>query len=139
MCSTYGEKILGILSTPCIGAGIYSIVSNFDSARVDGISYRNMLNFAIKNGFDKKQLDDLFIWRICFISKRSIIKERAAGIVKTNIKTLLSCTYMYPSAWITLYPFLLLPSWICKVIVKINEKRKYKEKLHVNRVGDVIG
>ncbi len=47
--------------------------------RVDGITYRNMLDFAIKYGFSKKQLDELFIWRIGFISKKSINKRKGCG------------------------------------------------------------
>ena len=139
LCSDYGKKRLGVISIPCIGAGIYSIVSNFDSARVDGITYREMLNFAIEHGFNQKQLDDLFIWRICFISKRSIVKEKASNVRRTNIKALIHCTKKYPYAWIMLYPYLLAPKSLCKFVIKINNKRKYKEKLHLSRKGDVMG
>ena len=139
LCADYGEKKLGVISRPLIGAGIYSIVSNFDSAQVDGVNYRKMLDFAIDHGFNKKQLDVLFVWRICYISKRAIIKERAAGVQKTNVKTLVNCTKCYPAVWIKLYPFIIAPKWICKIIVSINEKKKYTESLHVNRAGDVVG
>lgn len=139
LCSEYGNKKLGVISNPCIGAGIYSIVSNFDSARVDGITYREMLDFAVKHGFDCKQLDDLFIWRICFISKRAIVKEKASGVRKTDVKTLIHCTKKYPYAWAMLYPYILAPTWICKIAVRVNEKKKYNERLHLNREGDVIG
>lgn len=139
LCAEYGEKKLGVISEPCIGAGIYSIVSNFDSARVDGVTYREMLDFAIAHGFDRKQLDDLFIWRICFISKRSIVKEKASGVCRTNVKALIRCTKKYPYAWVMLYPYLLAPKWLCKIAVKVNKKKKYTETLHLNREGDVIG
>jgi len=139
LCSCYEGKKLGVISIPCIGAGIYSIVSNFDSSRVDGDTYRKMLDFAVMHGFDKKQLDRLFIWRVCFISKRSVIKERASGITKTDVHNLFRLTRKYPYAWINLYPFLIMPKWICKSIVRANEHRKYSESLHVNRDGDVIG
>ncbi len=139
LCADYGEKRLGVIGIPCIGAGIYSIISNLDSSRVDGINYRTMLDFAIEHGFDKKQLDKLFIWRICFISKRSVIKEKASGIVKTNIRNLVKYTKRYPYAWIMLYPYIFAPKWICKIVVKINEKKKYSESLHLNREGDIIG
>lgn len=82
LCADYKEQRLGIISIPCIGAGIYSSISNFDSGRVDGITYRNMLDFAIKYGFSKKQLDELFIWRIGFISKRALIKEKGLRELK---------------------------------------------------------
>ena len=139
LCSNYGEGNLGVISIPCIGAGIYSIVSNYDSSRVDGVSYREMLDFAIENGFNKKQLDRLFVWRICFIAKRSVIKERASGVNKTNIWNLVKITIKYPYAWINLYPFIFAPKWVCKLVVKWNEKNKYSEKLHLNRSGDVRG
>ena len=98
-----------------------------------------MLDFAIEHGFNKKQLDKLFIWRICFISKRAIVKEKAAGVKKTSVKTLLDCTKKYPVAWVKLYPFILAPKWMCKIVVSMNEKKKYTESLHVNRTGDVVG
>lgn len=139
LCAGYDNKYLGVIAKPVIAAGIYSIISNFDSAQVDGVNYKKMLDFAVDHGFDKKQLDELFIWRICFISKRAVIKEKAAGIRKTNVKTLVECTKNYPIAWINLYPFIFAPNWLCKFVVKRNEKKKYTEKLHVNRSGDVIG
>lgn len=139
LCADYGKKRLGVISKPVIGAGIYSIISNFDSAQVDGVNYRKMLDFAIDHGFDQKQLDELFIWRICFISKRSVIKEKAAGVRKTNLKTLVRCTKHYPAAWIKLYPFIFAPRWLCKMVVRMNERKKYTEQLHVNRPGDVAG
>ena len=89
----------------------------------------------------KKQIDELFIWRIGFISKRALIKERAAGIKKTRVLNIIKCTIKYPILWIKLYPFFLIPPFMCKYIVKINNKRKgYKsESTTVNRQGDVIG
>ena len=139
LCADYENAALGVVAKPVIGAGIYSIISNFDSAQVDGVNYRKMLDFAIEHGFDQKQLDDLYIWRICFISKRTVVKEKAAGIRKTNIRTLMKCTKKYPSAWIKLYPFIFAPRFLCRLAVKMNEKKKYSEELHVNRMGDVVG
>ena len=139
LCSEYGDRRLGVIAKPVIGAGIYSIISNFDSAQVDGVNYRKMLDFAIAHGFNKKQLDDLYIWRICFIAKRSVVKEKAAGIKKTNVRCLFNCTKKYPQAWIKLYPFIIAPRWMCKLAVRMNEKKKYTEELHVNRSGDVVG
>lgn len=139
LCSNYGEKNLGIVSKPCIGAGIYSVVSNFDTALGNVKNYKEMLDFAIKNGFDKKQLNDFFIWRTCFIEKRILIKEKASGIKKTDIKLLYKCTKKYPKAWFELYPFVILPQWVCRIVVEINAKRKYKETLHLDRIGDVQG
>lgn len=140
MCADYGEKRLGVISRPFIAAGIYSVISNFDSGRVDGIAYRKMLDFAVRHGFDKKQLDDLFVWRICFIFRRTIIKERAAGIKKSKISNVCKCTWRHPSTWVKLYPFFLLPPIICRGIVAVNNKRRgYTNKAEVNRQGDIVG
>ncbi len=139
LCADYGEKNLGVIAIPLIGAGIYSIITSTDAARVDGDNYRKMLDFAVQHGFDKDQLDALFIWRVCYISKRNVIKEKAAGAKNTDIKKLMKITRKYPEAWIKLYPFLLAPKWLCKIAVNINSKRKYSEELHESRVGDIIG
>lgn len=140
LCSQYGEKKKGVIADPCIGAGIYSIVSNYDSGRVDGLSYKQMLNFAIKHGFDKKQLTNIFIWRVCFLFKRALIKERASGIIKSSIINVIKCTWMYPIVWIKLYPFFLIPPFLCKIIVSYNAKKKgYTKGVELNRSGDVIG
>ena len=141
ICSQYGNKNLGIIAKICIGAGIYNIVSNFNSGVVDGINYRKMLDFAVEYGnFDKRQLDKLFVWRICFISKRAIIKERAAGVKKTYIRDIFKCTVKYPSAWFRLYPVFLFPAFVCRIIVNINNRIKsYSDKIRENRVGDIVG
>lgn len=140
LCAEYGNCRLGVISTPYIAAGIYSIISNFDSGRVDGIAYRDMLDFAIEHGFDKQQLNVLFLWRICFIFRRTLIKERAAGVRKSRIINVIKCTWMYPSIWIKLYPFFLLPPIICRAIVAVNNKRKgYNNRSEVNRQGDIVG
>jgi glycosyltransferase involved in cell wall biosynthesis len=139
LCSEYGNKRLGVVGNITIAAGIYSIVSNFDSSQVDGVNYRKMLDFAISHGFDKKQLDDLFVWRICFVAKRAVVKERASGILKTDIKKLIKCTYKYPKAWVNLYPFIIAPRWLCKMAVKFNGRKKYSKKLQLNREGDIVG
>lgn len=140
LCSQYGNKKFGVIAEPCIGAGIYSIVSNYDSGRVDGLSYKQMLHFAVEHGFDKKQLTNLFIWRICFLFKRALIKERASGIKKSKIANVFKCTWMYPAVWIKLYPFFLMPPFLCRIVVYINSKKKgYTKKTELNRQGDVIG
>jgi hypothetical protein len=139
-CADYGEKNLGVIGIPCIGAGIYNIVSNCDSAQVDGICYQNMLKYAIEYGFDRKQLRRLFVWRICFIFKRSLIKERASNISKSKISNLIKSTWKYPEIWFLLYPVLLVPPFVCKHIVGINNRRKkYVDTLTLNRSGDICG
>lgn len=140
LCADYGEKRLGVISQPCIGAGIYSNVSNFDSGMVDGVYYRQLLNFCVQHGFDKRQLDNLFVWRICFIFKRSLIKERASGIKRSSVLNVIKCTWRYPAAWVSLYPYFFLPPIVCRIAVNINNRIKgYKNRTTVSRQGDVAG
>lgn len=135
LCSCEKDAILGIIKGPCIGAGSYLNVANFDTSLVDGIYYKQMLHFAIeKAGYNKKQLEKLYIWRICLLGRHSIIKERALGIKKTNMCTLIKCTWKYPSAWIKLYPFLLIPNLICRSIMILYRKsKKLSEDIRINR------
>lgn len=140
ICSAGYNGRLGVISYPCIGAGIYGSVQNYDAVRVLVINFRKMLDFAIDNGFDKKQMDQLYIWMVCFMCKRAVIKERAAGLCLTNPVQVVRHTYRYPVMWVKLYPFLILPKWLCRLAVSVNNRRrKYTKSGEVNRKGDVIG
>ncbi len=135
LCVSNPEDKLGVIHGPCIGAGAYLNVSNFDTSLVDGVFYKKMLNFAVEKGhFDEGQLKKLFINRICIQGKRAVIKERASGIKKTSIKRLFRCTYMYPKAWIALYPFFLVPNFLCKFIMKqYRSYRRVSGEMRINR------
>ncbi len=138
LCADYGEKQLGIIGETCIGAGIYGGINNFDAARVDGVEYRKMLDFAIQHGFDKPQLDRFFQWRFCFLLRRTIVKERAARICRSNFKLAARLMWQYPYAWVMLYPFFLIPPFACRWIVRWNNKRKGRTEMPtLNRQGDV--
>lgn len=135
LCSSDNESLMGVIKGPCIGAGRYLNVANFDTSLVDGVFYKKMLDFAInKAGYDSKQLNELYIWRICLLGKQAIIKERAAGIKKTNVRRLIKCTYKYPSAWAKLYPYLLAPSFLCSFFMKLYRKyRNIDDIIRINR------
>lgn len=135
LCSADKEAKLGVVKGPCIGAGAYINVANFDTSLVDGVYYRKMLDFAVEMaGYDKKQLDNLYIRRLCILGKRAVIKEKALGIRKTNVQRLFNCTKKYPKAWIMLYPFIILPTPVCKAAVTIYRKlKKSKGSLRINR------
>lgn len=135
MCSAGNNSKLGVIKGPCIGAGAYINLANFDTSLVDGVYYRRMLDYAVqKGGYDKNQMDELFINRLCILGKRAVIKERAAGVKKTNISNLFNCTKKYPKAWIKLYPFLFIPAPVCKVIITAYRKlKKSKGSIRVNR------
>lgn len=135
LCSAGKTAKLGIIKGPCIGAGAYLNLANFDTSLVDGVYYRNMLDFAInKGGYDKEQLNALYINRLCILGKRAVIKERAAGVKKTDIRNLFMCAKGYPIAWINLFPFLLIPTPVCKMVMKLYRKIKKSEgNIRINR------
>ncbi|MBR4271444.1 MAG: glycosyltransferase family 2 protein [Bacteroidales bacterium] len=136
-CADKDDKV-GVISYPCIGAGIYVNVNNFDCSLVDGTNYRAMLDFAInEGGFDKQQLEKLFKWRIIFLGRHAIIKEKAAGTKKTSKIGLFKHTWKYPTAWVKLYPFFLIPKFICRIAMNhYRSRRQMDMDVTVNREGD---
>ena len=139
LCGKKQDALLGLISGPCIGAGRYVSLPGFDSALVNGVYYKKMLDYAVKEaGFNKRQLDKLYVWRICLLGKRDIIKERASGMKKTSIKLLIKCTWRYPEVWIKLYPVFFIPQPICSLGMKIYKKRKkLLGNIEINRPGDI--
>ncbi len=136
-CSRENLKV-GVVAYPCIGAGVYVNVNNFDTSIVDGINYRTMLKYAVsEGGFDEKQLEKLYEWRILFLGAHSVIKEKAAGIHKTSKKGLFKCTWKYPKAWIKLYPVFFIPNFICKMVMNFyRRKQNLNTVITLNREGD---
>ena len=138
LCASGEQTNLGAVGGLCVGAGVYITQSNFDTAYVDGVSYKRMLDFAVKNGFDAKQLHDLYVWRICMLASHGIVKEKATGNQKINRKLLFQCTCKYPKAWIKIYPYYLVPNWVCKKYMEIYRKKKgANDRNQVNRSGDI--
>lgn len=140
LCCTDETDKLGVIASPCVGAGIYVNVNSFDTALVDGINYKKMLKFAIeKSHFDKKQLSHLYQWRILFLGQHSVIKEKAAGIKRTSKFGLFKCTWQMPMAWLKLYPVFFIPNFICKAFMAWYRKRKnMNSEVSQQRAGDVI-
>jgi hypothetical protein len=86
-----------------------------------------MLKFAYEVcGFDKKQL--LYFWkkRLFMLARHNFVKEKAIGVKKMSFYNLFKVTWMYPKAWLTLYPFALVPTFICKAY---NEKYRLKKQI----------
>lgn len=137
-CANSEELYLGVVKGLCVAAGVYITQSNYDTSFVDGISYRKMLDFAVDNGFNKKQLDQLYINRLCLLASHGIIKEKATGKKRINRRQLFTCTKKHWKAWLKIYPMMLVPSIICKFYMK--EYRKFKGvdySSNLNRDGDV--
>ena len=134
LCSNRPDDILGIIKGPCIAIGEYGIIGNLDVAEVEGIYYHKMLEFAVENGYPKKRMEKYYIWKIIFLCRNTIIRERAINTKKTSLRNIFIATKRYPSAWIKLYPFLLIPSPVCKLLLLIVRKKQGRKFLtYVNR------
>lgn len=137
LCSAGNDTQLGVVAGLSVGAGVYMQQSNFDTAEVDGVNYKLMLDFAVAQGFDKIQLEKWYIKRLCLLASHGIVKEKATGNKKINKRTLFKCTCKYPIAWIKVYPILLVPSFVCKMALGIKRKRYGSSfKTGTNRQGD---
>lgn len=131
LCAAGDKTCLGVVKGPCIGAGIYINTANFDTALVNGVYYKNLIDFMIDTaGFDRKQLEKLYAKRLCHLSRHDILKEKSARIHKLDKKKLFLCTNKYPEAWFTVYPLFLIPNCICRVAMKL-----YRKLLKIN--GDI--
>ena len=135
LCAAGDGTGLGIVKGPCVGAGIYINAANFDSALINGVYYKKLIDFMVDiAGFDSKQMNLFYINRLCLLGRHDIIKEKSAGIKKINKKLLFKCTYKYPKAWVTLYPVFGIPSSICRPLMKLyRKKRGIYEEIRVNR------
>ena len=133
-CAKGEDTKLGIICGPTVAAGGYGIIPNFDSYEVEVASYKKMLDFACDEaGFDKKQLNNLWLWRSCYILKRVVIKEKAVGKHLTSVDKVFHTLKDYPYAWVNLFPFLIMPDFICKLILKLvrfKQKRKFVSYIH---------
>lgn len=135
LCAKGNDAQLGIICGPTVAAGGYGVIANFDSYKVDVASYKKMLDFACEEArFNKKQLRDLWLWRCCFVLKRTIIKERAVGKQRTSVGKVFDALKPYPYAWINLFPFLILPNSICRLFLKmVRVKQNRNFDSYVNR------
>lgn len=135
LCSDKADDKLGIIAGPCIAAGGYGIIPNFDAYEVEVISFKKMLDFASQKAkYDSKQFTKLWLWKVCYLLKRSIIKEKAVGKSMTSIAKVFDRLKFYPYAWIHLFPYLLFPSWLCKIILKIVRFKQNRNFIsYVNR------
>lgn len=135
LCSNKKDDSLGIIAEPCIAAGGYGIIPNYDSYQVDVLYFKKMLDFAVSEaGYCKKQLLNFWLWKVCFVLKRAVIKERAVGKHLTSIGKTFDALKYYPYAWIHLFPYLILPNFACKFVLKlvrIKQKRNFSS--YVNR------
>ena len=135
LCSNKKDDELGIIYGPCVAAGAYDIIGNYDTAQIECINYRKMLDYAIdKAGYDKKQLYAEWLWKVCYLAKRAVIKEKSIGKELTSCHTLFVELKKYPYAWLTLFPFLVMPRVMCKQVLFITRTvQGRKVKTYLNR------
>ena len=132
-CANELNSKMAIIAGPCIGAGRYINVNNFDSALVDGVYYLKMLKYAYEEcGFNKKQLLSYWKKRLFMLARHNFIKEKAIGVKKQSFKNLFKVTWRYPDAWISVYPFALVPTIVCKVY-----NNYYRSKRNIEEIGGI--
>lgn len=124
-CAKGNNTKLAVIAGPCVGAGRYINVSNFDTSRVDGDYYKKMVDYAVDIcGFDKKQMTDYWKKRLFMLTSHGIIKEKAIGVRKMSFSHLFKITWFMPEAWYKVYPYFLVPSYICRLYNK-HYRRKW--------------
>lgn len=135
LCAKGNNAALGVVKGPCVGAGVYINTANFDSALINGIYYKKLIDFMIGSAqFNAKQLNELYIKRLCLLGRHDVIKEKSAGIHNINKKLLFDCTWRFPRAWVTLYPAFLIPGFICKPAMRLYRKRRgIRDEIRINR------
>ena len=132
-CASGANTNVAVIAGPCVGAGRYINVSNFDTALVDGYYYKSMVDYSVEvGGFDKKQMTDYWKKRLFLLASHSIIKEKAIGVRKISFANLFKITWFMPKAWFTVYPFFLVPAYVCK---KYNEI--YRKKWGITNAGSI--
>lgn len=130
-CAKGDDTKLAVISGPCIGAGRYINVSNFDCSRVDGICYKNMVDYSVDVcGFDKKQMTYYWKKRLFMLTSHEIIKEKAIGIKKISYSNLFKITWRMPEAWIKVYPYMLVPKFVCRAY-----NSWYRKKMGITKDG----
>lgn len=135
LCSNNKNDKLGIIAGPCIAAGGYGIIPNYDAYDVEVVAFKQMLEFAYnKAGYNKQQLIHLWLWKVCYVLKRNIIKERASDKNITSVKKVFCYLKGYSYAWFHLFLYLLFPKFLCKIILKIVRKRENRNFIsYINR------
>ena len=130
-CAKGEDTKLAVIAGPCVGAGRYINVSNFDTSRVDGDNYKKMVDYACEVcGFNAKQMNQYWKERLFMLTSHGIIKEKAIGIKKMSYGHLFKITWKMPEAWIKVYPCMLVPKFICRAYNK-----RYREKWGITKEG----
>lgn len=81
-----------------------------------------LLNTAVKSGFGKKIMKDIYVQDVNGFIRDSILKYSVTdnSYIMKKKYILFGYTYMYPSVWIKTYKYVILPK---KILKKIYEKK----------------
>lgn len=132
-CGKGAGTKLAVIGGPCIGAGRYINVSNFDTSCVDGNYYKKMVDYACDVcGFDKKQMTRYWKDRLFMLASHGIIKEKAIGIKKMSWSHLFKITWKMPEAWVKVYPYMLVPKFVCRAY-----NNRYRSKWGIAKEGGI--
>lgn len=134
-CASGDQTKLGVVVGPCVGAGIYINNPNFDSSLVNGIYYKRMIDYMIKDcGFDHDQMYKLYFNRLILLGRHDIIKGKASGEIRINKRRYFNLTKNSIKAWITVYPLFFIPNFICRMAMSIyRHKKNLSRKVVTNR------
>ena len=66
------------------------------------------------------------------LARHNFIKEKAIGMKKQSCKNLFKVAWRYPDAWISVYPFALVPTIVCKVY-----NNYYRSKRNIEEIGGI--
>ena len=135
LCAAGSQTRVGVIKGPCVGAGIYVNTPNFDSTLVNGENYKKLICFmSEKAGFDRKQLETMYMARFCHLLRHDIVKEKARGVYRIDRKRMFRLTKGSLLAWLTVYPLLFLPSGLCRSALYLYRRfRKMNGQIEVNR------
>lgn len=133
-CSDRPDDVLGLIHGPCVAIGEYGIIGNYDVALVEGVFYHKMMEEAIQCGYPRDQFEKWYEWKLCFLCRNAIIKEKAVNQKRTTAKSVFVASIKHPRTWLRLYPLLLLPRWFCCIVLSIVRKKQGRQfASYVNR------
>ncbi|MGN0363527.1 MAG: glycosyltransferase family 2 protein [Bilifractor sp.] len=136
-CSNKRNDLLGIIKGPCIAVGEYGIIGNYDTALIEGVYYRKMIESAVKAGYSREQLEKYYRWKLKHLVSRAIIKEKVAGVVKTHKANVSEATKGNPLLRLYLISLYNIPSSVCQCILKTYRKSKHvSAETYINRPTD---
>lgn len=137
LCANQETDMLGVIKGPIIAIGDYGSISNLDTGYVEGVVFRKAIEFASNNGYSYSQQIKFFQRKISVLGRNALIKERAAGVKKTKIINLIRCSWQYPYVWFHLYPYFFVPSFLCRLVLKMVRKKQGRTmEIYVNRPTD---